>query len=281
VHTSRFNLDKTCSYLDLDISGCFEKVEVETAYLYGRRVAIRSRAYACERGDGADSLDQALKTMALKRGVVFDYRLPIMDEHRAGDRTILATGFSRTTYQQLGIRHTFFNGYEARMPWSQGVTLTSFKDTYTHQDFAYMASKNGIAYTLLFSRNGVNENDLERYQSHLEQTTGLTFPDWNHAVGCVPVENHLYAGGRILAGTLSGMIDPFFLSGVVGAMVSGKIAAMAVVEPNNAVRAYRQFTKNFRMKRRLHQLMGCRFIPGSAKLTVIFMHTLFKDVGKI
>ncbi|UCC44610.1 MAG: FAD-dependent oxidoreductase [Candidatus Zixiibacteriota bacterium] len=281
VHTTQFNLDKTCSYLDLDITGCFERVESETVYLYGRRITKSSRAYACERGNAIGSLDHTLKTIALKKGVVINYQPVATVERLSDDKTILATGLNQSAYQLLNIGHTELTGYEARMASSKRVTLTSFKDSYTGRDFAYIASKNGIVYTLLFSRNGVDLKNLVDYQDHLRQTTGLIFPRWSQIRGCVPLEHHLFKNDYILAGTLSGVIDPFFLSGVVGAMVSGRIAAMAVIDPPNALREHQRFVKNFRIKQHLYQLMQSRLLPAGAKIIVIFLHTLFRDVGKL
>jgi flavin-dependent dehydrogenase len=53
----------------------------------------------------------------------------------------------------------------------------------------------------------------------------------------------LFAGDLILAGTLSGMQDPSMVLGVHGALVSGKIAAMAVHDRERAAREFRRMTR--------------------------------------
>jgi len=221
-------------------------------------------------------------TTALKKGVVINY-LPAVEihDHLSSDKIILATGLNRSIFHSLNIKHTNLTGYEARMESSKEVNLTSYKDKYTNQDFAYMASKNGIIYTLLFSRNGVESNDLMHYQNHLKETTDVTFPKWSRINGSVPLEYNLFKDDYILAGTLSGMIDPFFLSGVVGALISGMIAAIAVIEPTTAPKEFGRCVKNFRIKQHMYQLMQSRLLPDRVKILVVILHTLFKDVGKL
>jgi flavin-dependent dehydrogenase len=58
----------------------------------------------------------------------------------------------------------------------------------------------------------------------------------------------------VLAGTLSGMIDPFLLHGISGALTSGKIAAQAFIDRDGAIREFCRLAKNFELKKRLKQL---------------------------
>jgi flavin-dependent dehydrogenase len=281
VHTSQFNLEKTCSFLGMDLSECFESVTRETVYFYGRRMERDNVTYACERGDGSGSLDHALRTVARKKGVTLVSKTVHADDNiLKGAPIVLATGLHPHFYEKLGILHVRVWGYEATMPSTEERSLISFKDTYTHEDFAYVAAKNGIVYTLLFSRNGIDSIHLDQYQDHLRRETGLSFPKWRKFEGCIPLYCRLHAGKYILAGTLSGVIDPFFLSGVIGALVSGKIAASALIGAPDAAREYQRFVKYFGIKQRLHRLMQSRLLPGLAKLPLIVLHKILGDVGK-
>jgi flavin-dependent dehydrogenase len=282
VHTSRFDLGRTCDYLDIDLTGCFQRVISETIYFYGRRLIRQNRTYACERGSGRASLDCTLRRIAIQTGVnIVERRVTIDDAISHVGPTIIATGLSPDFYHRLDIGHIRISGHEARIPYSNEVTLTSYKNGYTNEDFAYMASINGIIYTLLFSRNGLDTDSLSRYQEELRQTTGLEFPKWNRFEGYVPTRPRLTSDDFILAGTLAGVIDPFFLSGVVAALVSGKVAADAVLSPQHARREYDRLVKYFGVKRNLHRLMQGRILPGRAKFAVIALHTFLGDVGKV
>jgi flavin-dependent dehydrogenase len=55
----------------------------------------------------------------------------------------------------------------------------------------------------------------------------------------------LFHGDKIMAGTISGLFDPIMGFGIVGAIYSGKIAAMAVYSPEEAKREFREYTKNW------------------------------------
>ena len=67
-----------------------------------------------------------------------------------------------------------------------------------------------------------------------------------------PRNLRLFHGDKILAGTIAGMMDPFFLFGIHGALVSGKIAALAVEDRDGAQmefnRVNRYFHRTFRAK---------------------------------
>lgn len=56
----------------------------------------------------------------------------------------------------------------------------------------------------------------------------------------------IYGAG--LAGTLSGMIEPFWGYGVVGALLSGKVAALAHTNPKKAEADFEQFNRGFYKK---------------------------------
>ena len=57
----------------------------------------------------------------------------------------------------------------------------------------------------------------------------------------------LHHKGLILAGTISGFMDPFAWFGILGSLLSGKIAALAVYDPQTAQREFDRFNKNFKL----------------------------------
>ena len=55
----------------------------------------------------------------------------------------------------------------------------------------------------------------------------------------------LFMGDKIITGSLSGTMDPMFLFGIHGALMSGKVAAMAVSDPVKAESEFRRINKFF------------------------------------
>jgi len=51
----------------------------------------------------------------------------------------------------------------------------------------------------------------------------------------------------ILCGTISGFMDPFAWFGIHGGLLSGKVAALAVYDPQTAQSEFDRFNKNFKM----------------------------------
>ena len=58
----------------------------------------------------------------------------------------------------------------------------------------------------------------------------------------------LFSGDLILTGTLSGMQDPSMVLGVHGALVSGRIAAMAVNDRERATAEFRRMNRWWRLR---------------------------------
>ena len=66
--------------------------------------------------------------------------------------------------------------------------------------------------------------------------------------GYFPREARLFWEDKILAGTLSGMIEPFWGYGVVGALISGKVASLACTNREQGEADFKKFTSGFKSK---------------------------------
>ncbi len=71
----------------------------------------------------------------------------------------------------------------------------------------------------------------------------------------------------ILAGTLAGAQDPVLLFGVHGALVTGRIAALAVDEPERAYREFRKVNRFWRMSYLNRRLIEVTFPLGLKAVT--------------
>ncbi|MDD5748985.1 MAG: hypothetical protein PHP64_08090, partial [Actinomycetota bacterium] len=90
----------------------------------------------------------------------------------------------------------------------------------------------------------------QKFKSMLEEIQGMTFNQWNELLGgACPVGSirnpRLFHGNKILAGTLSGVIDPFLFFGMLGALVSGRIASTAIVDKEKAWQDFKRATRTF------------------------------------
>jgi flavin-dependent dehydrogenase len=96
-------------------------------------------------------------------------------------------------------------------------------------------------------------DEKEEFKTRLAERDGITFDRWDdHAAAWAawPLGGRhnlrLFQGDKILAGTLAGLISPVLLFGVNGALVSGKIAALAVSDRDAALREFRRLTFLYR-----------------------------------
>jgi len=92
----------------------------------------------------------------------------------------------------------------------------------------------------------VSDSMRDTWDRQLREWEGIAFEQWLPHEGVVATKKVtdpcLFAGDKILAGTLAGMQDPFFLFGVQSSLVSGKLAAIAVDDKERAWRLFHTFT---------------------------------------
>lgn len=198
-----------------------------------------------ERGAGATSLDTRLYELAVESGVKFKFNSAVRtrrDFEELPPGSIVATGMFREAFDALGIPYTMAHGYFAGGPAPQGKSTfcVAYYHEHTH-DYAYYASVNGSGAAMLFQRGKkLSDEAREWFPRQLEEDEGISFSKWHAITNMVGTPTASFSNPRlhweqlILAGTLAGMQDPSMVLGVHGALVSGKIAAMAVSDPEAA-----------------------------------------------
>jgi len=129
-------------------------------------------------------------------------------------------------------------GYSFLMESKLSPTMVVFMDKYS-PDYFYATGMNGILYGLLFARQTkVEKKWIDVVERQFYDRVGTEIKaKWNPFYCEVAMDNRLFAGPEnkyILTGTASGTYDPYFGFGIVGAMTSGKISAMAVSDPQGA-----------------------------------------------
>ena len=86
--------------------------------------------------------------------------------------------------------------------------------------------------------------------------------------------------GVLFAGSAAGLLDPFYLSGVEAALVSGVVAARAVDDPGGAARAFERLTRGFALKRRMARRAWSPSAWPAETLAAALLHHALGRVGR-
>jgi len=218
-------------------------------YAFGKLCRLNpSHSLLCnvERGPRRTAIDRYLHDIALEMGVTFEWGNPVRSQRDLAQlppNTIVATGPYRESFQALGIPHETAYGYVLSAKYrphgvpSNASRVAVYFDHYT-RDYCYLPASNGVVAGLFFARRPVGKRHRDTWERQLKETEGVEFKTWHEERGYFasryPGQPRLFAGDKILAGTLAGAQDPGTYFGCHGAMVSGKIAAIALEDKATA-----------------------------------------------
>lgn len=256
IHTTPLQPKKTWEYIGIDLSDHFVPTNRYPDFWYNaKRLTLppyvhNSQAYNVERGARRSSLDFRLYEIALSEGIEFVFKKKLnsraLEEAPAG--SIIATGLYKEMYDLVGVKCGPTYGIMASTPWEKGKTTGAlFMGRYS-VDYGYSASLNDLMYVLLFSRTPLKKHKVEAFKRVLKKTVGLEFSNWHPFNGHFPRETRLYWKDKILAGTLCGMIEPYWGYGIVGALLSGKVASLVHMDRAGAEADFARFTRGFQAK---------------------------------
>jgi 4-hydroxybenzoate polyprenyltransferase/flavin-dependent dehydrogenase len=255
VHSVRQDPAAIAAHLGLPIEPLFQRTRRETGWLGGRRIHPFVRHWNCRRGACDGSLDHWLLDRARAAGASLRFGSPLRREDERAGTEILATGHSPVAFRMLGLEYEPLDGWNATTAWSGDPLLLSWREHWTGGGYAYLATSHGHAYALVFSRGVALPTEARsEFERVLASEAGLRFPEWTRLVGAAPLSTTFERDGRLLAGAAAGFIDPFYLSGVSAALVSGGVAALAVVDRPEARRRFEAFTRTFPLRRRAASL---------------------------
>lgn len=255
---SPFDLEKINEYSNVDISPAVKPIDEATVWAWGVPIKVPMKGsvgmYMVERGAREGSLDSLLQREAQSLGIEIEFGQEILtqgDFARLPPDTIVATGLRIEPYEALNIPYSPLNGYYAKGTVDHSRTTVSlWMDTFT-KDYAFNCTINGVGFALLFQRDvPLTRRGKEKFVSMLAELEGVEYGKWNDLYGgACPVGSignpRLYHGNKILAGTLAGVIDPFLFFGMLGALVSGRIAANAIEDKADAYQDFRRATMSF------------------------------------
>lgn len=234
-------------------------------YCYDYKVPIEVELlslYCVERGHRDSALDNYLYRLCLDAGVKFEFDHPLVGQHEYAElppESIVATGLYFEAFEGLRVPYQKVFGWLGKGRSSRDYPcLGAWFHDYV-LDYAYFGACNDAVFCLYFAREPVKDSEFEEFKERqLLGQEGMECQRWDYYEGLVPTAAYntprLFAGDKILAGTLSGMMDPFMLFGVHGSLVSGKIAAIAHSDKARAYELFVRYTRFFNYSLALRRL---------------------------
>jgi hypothetical protein len=254
AHTTSIDIARTSEYVGIDLEPVFHPLLACPYYFHETAFYPPLRnldLYTVERGNREGSLDSLLYKEARDLGVRFEFQSPLRkgDLTKLPDNTIIACGLTPGVYDILDIPYLRWYGWCSRGEIGFGNRSWIWMDEVI-TEYGYLSSCNNYYFDFLFSTRHVERSALDKYREFISRREGIEHPDsWSYISGAVPlasVDNpRLFHDRFILCGTISGTMDPFFWFGILGALVSGKIAAMAVYDRPRALQDFEYFNSRF------------------------------------
>jgi len=240
---------KLFDYIGIDCREAFvESSHCFKAFVFGEQVDVNpyqeTGLFNTERGHRPTSLDNVLYRIAAQEGVNFEFRSTWKEDdfRKAPKGTIIATGLSGGVYEWMEIPCSVFAGYWAYSEIEKDyISTAGYFGSYSNE-YGYAGSMNGIWYVLLFARKEVPPENLEAFKQELLRVEGRTFDRWRRFSGLTPKGPRLYHKDFILTGTFGGFVEPAYGFGITGSLLSGKISAMAVYDPQKAEKEFHTYT---------------------------------------
>jgi flavin-dependent dehydrogenase len=250
---SPFGLPRLKAYIGFDISPAVKRIERNTLMLWGRKIEMKPRPglplYMVERGSRKSSLDSFLYQEAMKKGVKIEFGRPFESRKDFEDLppgSIIATGLERRTFEALGIPHNMGYAIVAKGKVDdQAATATIYMNDYT-LNYGFTSTINGICYAQIFQADKpISQHDVEEFDRDIKEAESYKLSPWKEAeIGVLPYRSYsnprLFWGDKVVAGTLAGAIDPLMGFGMLGALLSGKIAATAQRDRRGALKEFRR-----------------------------------------
>lgn len=255
---SPFDLEGIRRYTGVDISPAVKVIEDASVLAWGERFVMpmksKIKLYMVERGSRSSSIDTLLHDEAAALGVRVEFGRPVITQGefaKLPPDTIIATGLLIESYEALQIPYAPLYGYFAKgtVDHDRTTVVLGFDD-FTH-DYSWYCTMNGVSFALLFQRDvPLSREGKKKFVDMLYRNEGVEFDNWMDLLGgACPVGSirnpRLFHGNKILAGTLSGVIDPFLFFGMLGALLSGRIVAEAIEDKGEAWKEFQRAIKTY------------------------------------
>jgi hypothetical protein len=285
---SPLRLDALQAYIGFDISPGIEPIREMTEIAGGKALPIDPsliNSYFFERGPRSTSLDSHLYELARDAGVEFRFGTPIISQEDMAQlppNTIVATGLHFEGFDSLQVPYLTSHHFTYKGSCDPDLNYVHmFHDTYT-SDYGYTSGFRGIRYVHLFNRRmPISLAGRDRFAEQVATFDGFEVPSWNELTFPVPAAclhtPRIFVGDKILAGTLAGAMDPVAFFGLHGALVSGRIAALAVEDKERGWREFQKCVAVFPTAYLLSRMMGLQPRP----LNVLAFRLVFRNFARL
>ena len=260
LHLTPIDKAKVWQYVGVDLDDCFQTPEKFPTYLGTRRYSIFPQYFSIvERGPRPSSVDTRLYELATRAGVEFRFSNRVKNVDELSPDTIIATGLDPGMFETLGLPYRDIPSRHVFRPSGLDRYGLGIFSEYASEYF-YAGAMNQLFYAMLPLEDPPKLECLSQLVKDLKQWEGIDIPEslWRPVIFRVPLGGPrnlcLFHGDKILAGTIAGMMDPFFLFGIHGALVSGKIAALAVADRDAAQKEFNRVNRYFHRTFRAKQL---------------------------
>ncbi len=221
--------------------------DLVTIYPNGKVFHTKGKlGYILKRGKAMDSIENQI-AQAVNLPIQFHTHINIKSIINDFDRIVVATG-SSSMAKEFGLFHTTFNA-PTRIATISGNFRTDSITLWWNRDY----SKNGYAYLVPYSAtsarlilivNGIERDEMDDYWNKFLKIEKLNYKieeikDVEHNVGFVEPAQY---DNILFAGVAGGFIDDVFGFAAMKAIMSGVIAARAIINNEN----YNDMTESFR-----------------------------------
>jgi flavin-dependent dehydrogenase len=267
---SPFDLDQLKDFIGVDIAPACRRGIEGTFYVWGKKTVVpfgeAFDGYMVERSMRETSLDFLLTEEALDAGVRIEYGRELSGSEFSNlpPNSIITTGLEAGAYRDMGLPLVKLFGADARGRCDMDEpTAAIYLDSYT-KEYGFTSSINKVCFAYLIARpETVTTAGVEKFKQQVADTAPFELGAWQTMEwGALPHSSmfapRLFWGDKIMAGTVAGIMDPTMYYGMLGALISGRVAATAVTDPEKAQRQFKQITRTYTRSwviKRVHDML--------------------------
>lgn len=271
THVTPLDVKKTSDYIGIDLSPVFHQVLACPFYFHNTKIlAPVYDMMAVERGDRETSLDTLLYNECKGLDIKFEWNSPLTKETLSNlpPNAIIACGLIPAAYEMVGIPYLRWYGWISRGEIGIGSYAWIWWDECI-TEYGYLSAVNNYYFNLLFSIREVTEKCLTKYKRFMVHEEGIEHENWQYVSGAVPIASpdnpRLFWKDAVMCGTMSGAMDPLMWFGISGALITGKIAALAVMDRERGLAEFQRFNSLFKISYAIKNKVWYPFVRPNVK----------------
>jgi hypothetical protein len=228
THVTPLDVKKTSDYIGIDLSPVFHQVLACPFYFHNTKIlAPVHDMMAVERGNRETSLDTLLYNECKGLDIKFEWNSPLNKETLSNlpPNTIIACGLIPAAYEMVDIPYLRWYGWISRGEIGIGSYAWIWWDECI-TEYGYLSAVNNYYFNLLFSIREVTEKCLTKYKRFMVHEEGI---------------------------------------GISGALITGKVAALAVMDRERGLAEFQRFTSLFKISYAIKNKVWYPFVRPNVK----------------